>query len=302
MSMEVRGRKGRRKGRRNGRGASPRRRLICLALFALMSGAALAQESRGDRAEAEPVLGLASFGVSAGFPAYQTLALNAAVQYRYFGLAVRGSWSSAAGVYGAFALRGYPPVPGMPVPVFLEAGVGGHAGGAVPFAAIGAHVPLAQRLRLDLEAGAARVPLLDRTNTVPFLSLGLSYAFSFDVAELVASGRNGPASATGTLDGTGPGLACDLEPDESQLGSAMSATISEFLRDARATYGSLYTGLAYSYDVRDQRVDGQSAVVSLTYRGSVTEIASGKRISASGSATARYRWNGCSWRRTGLNY
>jgi hypothetical protein len=289
--------------RRKGRGWPPRHRLMCLSMVVLLSGAALAQEAGPGEDEApEPLLGVASFGVSAGFPAYQTLALNAALQYRFFGLAVRGSWSPAAGVYGAFALRGYPPVPGAPVPLFVEAGVGGHAGGAVPFASIGAHVPLAQRVRLDLEAGAVLVPLLDRSNTVPFLSLGVSYAFSFDVAELIAANRNGSASATGAGDGTGPGQVCDLKPDESQLGSAVSATISDFLRDARATYGSLYSGLDYSYGIRSQRVNGPNAVVSIGYRGSVTEIASGKRISASGSAAARYRWNGCSWSLTGLDY
>lgn len=246
-------------------------------------------------------LGVAAFGVSGGFPAYQAYALDASMQYRYFGLAARGSWTSSAGIYASLGLRGYPPIPGSPVPVFLSAGVGAHRGGLTSFAAAGVHVPLTQHMRLELQAGAARVPLLDRYNTVPYLSLGTSYAFSFDLSPTVETSEARRVEEARER-AMATGIGCEGEPDPSMVSSAVSSTVSEFLRDAQATYGSLYRNLRYSYEITDTEIVGDTASASIRYEGSVTEIASGKQITASGSASAKYRWNGCSWRRTSIDY
>ena len=283
--------------------------LASLLLSLLLAGNAYAQEAAvGARPArevgeetAETPLGLAAFGVSAGFPAYQAYALNASVQYRFVGLAARATWTPHAGVYGSLALRGYPPIPGSPVPVFLQAGFGAHLAGGTPFVAAGAHVPLSRHLRIDIEAGAASVPLLDQRQIVPYLSLATSYAFSFD-ASYALSTRREERREEARERMIARGVDCGLEPDGSLVGAAVSATVSGFLRDARATYGSLYTNLSYSYDIEEIEVDGDRAYARISYEGSVTEIASGKQISASGSASARFRWNGCSWSRTGIDY
>ena len=78
--------------------------------------------------------------------------------------------------------------------------------------------------------------------------------------------------------------------------------MDEFVADARATYGSLYRSLRYDLDRGSPDIDGEVAVYDLDYDGSVIEIATGERISASGSATATFRWNGCSWRLSDLDY
>ena len=276
-------------------------RRLSLAVLLLLAGWAAAGLQPGGTAADEERLGLAAFGVSAGFPAYQTYALNASMQYRFIGLALRATWTTDAGVYGALALRGYPPIPGSPVPVFLELGVGSHRGGLTSFAAAGAHLPLAQHVRLDLEAGAARVPLLDDHQFVPFLSLGVSCAFAFDISEPLERSRTRRAEEARQRR-EAAGIGCEAEPDPSLLSGAVSSTVSAFLRDARATYGSLYTNLDYSYDIVEIEVDGARASATIRYEGSVTEIASGKKITAAGSASASYRWNGCSWRRTSIDY
>ncbi|HEX7003740.1 MAG TPA: hypothetical protein VF168_06105 [Trueperaceae bacterium] len=270
-----------------------------LLLVFLVVSIGLAQ-NEGSTSEPE-VLGLAAVGVSAGFPAFQAYALNASVQYRFVGLATRATWTADAGVYGSLALRGYPPIPGSPVPVFLEAGLGSHSGGAVPFLAAGGHIPLGRRLRLDIEAGAASVPLLDQRQVVPFLSAGVSYAFAFDPSHALST-RRADREAEARERVMARGGDCGLEPDGAKVGRAVAATVSGFLRDARATYGSLYTNLSYSYDIEEIEVNGDRASASISYQGTVTEIATGKTISASGSASARFRWNGCSWSRTGVSY
>lgn len=293
---------GKRSSKQWGDGIGPRVLRTVLSAILLLGGSVGAQQQpTTTQAAVEGQLGLASFGVSVGFPAYQTYALNASMQYRYVGIAARTTWTSSAGFYGSLALRGYPPVPGSPVPVFVELGIGSHRGGLTSFAAAGAHVPLTQHLRLDLEVGGARVPLLDEYDYVPFLSVGTSYAFSFDISETLTRSRTRREEEARERRAA-TGVDCGLEPDAARLSGAVSDTVRDFLRDARATYGSLYDNLEYSYDLVETDVDGDTASARIEYQGSATEIATGKTISASGSASARYHWNGCSWRRTGIDY
>lgn len=269
-----------------------------LCLLALSPTLVMAQEGEIHVVEGET--GLVSFGVSAGFPAFQTLALNGSVQYRYFGAALRAAWTPAAGPYVGLAARGYPPVPGVPVPVFGQLGVGVHQGGTVVTAAVGAQVPLAPRVRMDIEAGVAAVPLLDDREIVPFVSLGVSYAFAIDLSAPRSELPTSPASREPAE--VSETVTCSGTPDEEQLRSAVAATVRDFVRDAQATYGSLYDDPRYSYEIDEITVQGNDAEVSITYQGSVVEIATGARIEATGSASGTFRWNGCSWRRTSISY
>ena len=252
--------------------------------------------------EIDETLGVAAFGISAGFPAYQTVAGNFSVQVEHFGIAFRAAYTGNAGIYAGIGMRGYPPIPGLPVPVFAELGAGVHRGGFAPYAAVGSHVPLSQNMRLDIQAGAARVPLLDSYNTAPFLSVGVSYAFAFDPSELSADVEDlSPVARERIRRSSGYVPDCGLEPDPGQLSRAVSDTVEGFLRDARASYGSLYRNLKYNYST-SRSVNGDSATVTVSYSGSVIERATGDRVSASGKAKISFRWNGCGWQRTSLEY
>lgn len=253
-----------------------------------------------DEAGEEAVPALVAVGVDGGFPAYRTVALRASLQVRYVGVAARLGWGPGSGAYVGGTLRGYPPIPGSPLPVWIGGGLGATSAGATPFAAVGAHVPVAPRWRVDVEAGVAFPELLDDRTVAPHVALGVSYAFatSLDTSEPEAS-----AAAPRDPAERYAGARCEpTEPDPSRLRSALNDTVDDFIDDLRATYGSLYTGLSYSVRVRDRDVDGDVARLTVRYRGSVREIATGERHSTSGEAEATFRWNGCEWRRAGLSY
>jgi len=78
--------------------------------------------------------------------------------------------------------------------------------------------------------------------------------------------------------------------------------VRDFLADARAIYGSVYKDLSYNYRVTGMDLDGVVGEVRISYRGSVTEILTGKRLSASGEASAVYQWTGCAWQERAIRY
>ena len=242
-----------------------------------------------------PVLG--AFGVSVGFPSYQTVAGYISVQDQYVGFQLEGSYT-AVGPYVGLELRGYPPVP-VPVPLFVGIGGGYYGGNVTYFGTVGAHVPLSLHVRLDVEGGLANVPLLARRSWAPYLSVGVSYAFPF----VPTYGGYGPEAA-GHLSVAPSGPACVKTgtPDRSALLGAFHRTLQGFLDSARATYGSVYTDLHYSYDVTSVSVSGDRGTVKIHYSGSVRTIATGKKESASGNASAVYRWNGCGWSTVDVRY
>lgn len=274
--------------------------LLSAVLSAVLAVPAWAQDAPdADVVAEEPVPALVSFGVTAGFPSNQTVAATAAIQSGPVGMALRAGYGPGAGPYGGATLRLYPPLPGMPVPLWLGGGAGVGVGGVVPHAALGAHVPVAQRLRLDVEAGAAWPMLgLERT-TVPHLAVGVSYAFAVELRPA----SNGVGTGVGAGAARGAPAACEPgPPDPGLLDAALRRAEDSFVDDARATYGSLYRGLRYRVDVEERDLDGDTAVLTLEYEGSVVEIATGERIEASGTATATFRWTGCDWRHVGLDY
>jgi len=261
-----------------------------LVLAAGTAASAVAQQEEPP----ETVPALASFGVSAGFPSYQTLAASASLQSSAVGIAVRAGYGPGAGASFGATLRGYPPIPGSPVPVWIGAGAAATAGTVVPYVALGAHIPVAQRWRVDVEAGGAWSRLGLERSWVPHLVLGASYAFAVEVT---------PASATRVRGTAGARAACTPGPaDPALLSAALRRAETSFLNDARATYGSLYRGLRYDLDVVDRDVRGDEATIELRYEGSVVEIATGTRNGASGRATVSFRWDGCGWRTTDIDY
>jgi hypothetical protein len=248
---------------------------------------------------------LFTIGLTGGFPSYQTAALALSLQAQYVGLQVKGSWTAAGPFIGA-QLRGYPPIP-VPVPVYLGVGAGVYGPNASYHAAIGTHVPLGRTARLDAEGGVASVPLLDGRAWAPHVAVGVSYAVP------LPTGRDGTASASGSLgappsaggSSTAPRSGACTEasaPDETTLMAAFRLTLRQWIDSARATYGSVYTDLDYDYDVEEASIRGEEGRVRVRYRGSVREIATGTRHGASGEASATFRWTGCAWRNTGVDY
>lgn len=247
-------------------------------------------DAAGSDEEGTPAL--AAIGISAGFPSYQTIAPTLSLQSGHFGFQAKASWTPV-GPYVGLQVRAYPPLP-IPVPVFVGVGAGFYGRDISYHAALGAHVPLGLNARFDIEGGIASVPLLGGRGWAPHLAAGLSYAFPVETG--AGEGIEGGVGALA------PGCAEPTEPDESALEGALASTVREFIRSARATYGSVYRNLSYSYDVKSTTIDGDSATVVVEYSGSVTEIATGKRLSASGEASATFVWTGCAWSSTGVSY
>src|SRR5690606_9205063 len=119
-----------------------------------------------------------------------------------------------------------------------------------------------------------------------------------------ASGSFGAPSSAGGSSSAPRGGACveGAAPDETTLMAAFRLTLRQWIDSARATYGSVYTDLDYGYDVEEASIQGEEGRVRVRYRGSVREIATGTRHEASGEASATFRWTGCAWRNTGVDY
>lgn len=248
--------------------------------------------------EDQPAPAVFSVGLSAGFPSYQTVALSASLQAQFVGAQIKGSWTPA-GVYLGGQLRAYPPVP-VPVPLYVGIGGGVYGqSGSYHFVA-GAHVPLSKALRFDLEGGVANVPQLDKRAWVPHLAAGISYAFPVELSPPT------DPTTTATTAGSAPDRRAKCEapkdPDRSQISAIIASTVDDFILSARATYGSAYTNLSYSYSISSVDITGNVAVVSVNYSGSVTEILTGTGHSASGIATVELTWNGCGWGGASVEY
>jgi hypothetical protein len=232
---------------------------------------------------------LFAVGISAGFPSYQTVALAVSLQAQFVGAQLKGSWTPAGAYVGA-QLRAYPPIP-VPIPLYIGVGGGIYGSNASYHFALGTHVPLGKDLRFDLEGGVANVPQLDQRAWVPHLAVGISYVFPVELAPSEASARLDRGSAPGG------GAACTAPdgPDRAQIPAVIEATVNDWILSARATYGSVYTDLRYSYSITRVQLSGNVANVTVNYSGSVREILTGTRQSASGDARVRLVWTGCGW-------
>lgn len=276
---------------------------LILALCLAAPSAALAASSGGTSGDAsgssapKPPPALGSFGVSAGFPSYQTVAPFLTVQDRFVGFQLKVS-DTALGPYVGLELRGYPPVP-IPVPVFVGVGGGFYGGDTTYFATLGANVPLGLHVRLDLEGGVANVPLLSQRSWAPYLSLGLSYAFPF---EPTYGGQGVDVGMHLSVAPVPSACTQPTKPDPRTLVNAFHNALSEWLRSAEATYGSVYKDLKYHYSVASRRVRGNYATFVIHYSGSVRTVATNKLEKASGKATVTFYWSGCGWGVAGISY
>lgn len=272
-----------------------------LAVSLLLTVILFSQTTLGQEADAAAVPGadstpaLVSLGVSSGFPGFNRYAVNAAVQYRFFGLNIKAA-PTPAGFYFGGGLRGYLPLGGL-VPIYVGAGAGAYGEATELHLALGAHVPVSERFRVDLELGAAHTSFADVNSWLPWVSVGVSYSFPVETGASAAASQRA-AQRGAAVD---PAL-CTFEPDSDTLVAAFERTFSSFLRNAQATYGGSYTDLQYDYRIESVTMSGTSGSVVMSYSGSVRQILGGERIFASGTASADFEWNGCRWNRTALNY
>jgi hypothetical protein len=90
--------------------------------------------------------------------------------------------------------------------------------------------------------------------------------------------------------------------DQAGLSAAFERELGTFLNNATATYGSQYSNLQYTVSNQQITQEGELGTVSANYQGSVTEIATGQAISASGGMTVNFSWDGCYWQMVDYSY
>jgi hypothetical protein len=98
-----------------------------------------------------------------------------------------------------------------------------------------------------------------------------------------------------TVEATTEESAACSSPDSTGLAIAFDRELGIFLNNAAATYGSQYSNLQYSISNQQITQNENQGSVSANYQGSVSEIATGETISASGGMTVTFLWDGCSW-------
>jgi hypothetical protein len=239
-------------------------------------------------------------GLHGGLPGYRNVGVGAAIKADQFGVALRGGWGTVGASFGVQG-RWYPPLP-APLPFYVGLGVDAYAGNATPHAVIGAHAPLSPAWRLDLEGGVARATLAGTTVWAPHLSVGVSYAFTFDLD--APEPVDGDAAATARPGSRGPfGARCEPgPPDPGALTAAVAASVQSFVRDGVALYGNAYRDLRYRYAIVRREVAADDAVVDIRYSGSARAVVGGETVEAAGVAQARFTWSGCTWRLRDLSY
>ena len=87
---------------------------------------------------------------------------------------------------------------------------------------------------------------------------------------------------------------CLNEPDSESLGLAFDAELLQFLGLEQEAYADVYTNLIYDY-LPLISLEGTTGLVEASYTGSVTDIATGEVIAASGTIYARFNWQDCGW-------
>lgn len=276
--------------------------VLLLAWTCVASWTSVASAQEGAPVEVEGTVDSAPatlmVGFHGGLPGYRNVGVGATVKADQFGVALRGGWGTVGVSFGAQA-RWYPPLP-SPAPLYVGVGMDVYQGNVTPHGVVGAHVPLSRHWRLDVEGGAARASLAGTTVWAPHLSVGVSYAFTFDV-DLGAAGDAAATSGRGAV--ARGGARCEPGPPRADLlDDAVHDAVRAFVSDGVALYGNAFRDLQYRYSIQRRQVHGDEAVVDVQYSGSARAVAGGEVVDASGVAQARFTWGGCNWRLTDLQY
>lgn len=88
---------------------------------------------------------------------------------------------------------------------------------------------------------------------------------------------------------------CNYKPSESALHRFFENRALAFARKLYTLYPNRYSHPSYTFSITHSTIDGESAHASASYRGSVLEVATGKRVHASGTIHAEFIWEACSW-------
>jgi hypothetical protein len=156
---------------------------------------------------------------------------------------------------------------------------------------------LAERWRLDVEAGVAWTPLLDEVRAAPYLGVGVSYAIPVGGAR----GRRGRGADA--FAGAGPaGRAASRVRPTSRGSTPPSPPRRRFVSDAVAPTAASTAGSVTARRPWGSRHGRRPRHRHVAYEGSVVEILTGRSEEASGTAEVDFRWDGCRWVRTGLRY
>jgi hypothetical protein len=83
--------------------------------------------------------------------------------------------------------------------------------------------------------------------------------------------------------------------DQPGLLATFDASLSAFIADATATYGTQYANLQYQLSSKTGTITGEQGTVTTGYSGTVQELSTGEGVSANGIITANFAWDGCVW-------
>jgi len=157
----------------------------------------------------------------------------------------------------------------------------------------------------DATASPRQVTPVDGLTSVSFVAPDTPGTYDVQII----SGNDGSVLASAsTVVGSGgdPGASssgsCGKSPSVASLRTAFDGAVQSYLDQARAMYGGQFQNVQYSYQVVSANIgDGQGTVVA-SYSGSVTETATGKIDSASGTISAWFQWQACGWTMGGFTY
>lgn len=260
---------------------------------ASLEGTVTPEEATEELKEA-PKFALGSLEVMGGWPGYQLYGLRGSLQFEQFGLAMSASYQQGL-FFGLISARYYTPLP-IPIPTYISLGAGFFDAEPVLSAAFGMHIPLGldSNFRLNLEGGVHRSTIENNAQILPSFSIGLSYTFTFD-----ATPTPGMVNATNGSNGDGAAFGANCteirEPDRDALDGIIDARVERFVSKAQVTYAGVYSNFRYSYNVGSITISGNRARVSGSYNVSLTEVATGTRISGSGRVEGTASWTGCGW-------
>lgn len=88
---------------------------------------------------------------------------------------------------------------------------------------------------------------------------------------------------------------CNYKPSESALHRFFENRAVAFARRLYSLQPNRYRNPTYSFVITHSALEGERAQASASYRGSALEVATGKRLQASGTIHAEFVWEACSW-------
>ncbi len=83
--------------------------------------------------------------------------------------------------------------------------------------------------------------------------------------------------------------------NETGLLAAFDGALAAFIAAAGTTYSDQYENLNYQLSSKSAVIEENQGVVTTNYTGTVQELSTGQDVSANGTITATFAWDGCTW-------